>query len=236
MTPDCTRPLECDLVYVLPQDHVFVFHSMEDVAIVRLRDQARLVQLIYTTIPDMSTRMHWPDSVKQAACESMVLCVEHQHMWVATTYEELAVLSMYVASVRAKTNKAGELSTLASFCDGDEGELHELLPGVMNLTIDIDARSAIASFMHKFVKLLREFAWASKKIASMVLKVWTTVLKDPPFTSDLLVEHWLRLVASCIYALLLANNATGLHAPRYAPQLEWTIRVIWGTPSTSMSC
>jgi transcription initiation factor TFIIIB Brf1 subunit/transcription initiation factor TFIIB len=110
-------------VYSLRNGDVVVPLTTEDVAVIRILEQCRLVKLTNKKLPDVGWDLNYPSAVIQTACESLSACVEHQHLCLPVGHETLAAACLYVASLRSKTNKPGDLVYMAACLSVDPLEV-----------------------------------------------------------------------------------------------------------------
>ncbi|KAF2022707.1 hypothetical protein EK21DRAFT_82615 [Setomelanomma holmii] len=157
-------------------------------------------------MPAAAVALKWPPKMADAACEALTACVDHQHLWAAASYDLFAATCLYVVSIRAKKNTLGDLAYLAPYLGVDVHEIRALVPEVTELLVNLKARAAIAAFLPKFGKMFPAHASKAKDFAAMILRLYTMVQNEAIFPFDIVQAHWLRTVASCIFAVLIHNN------------------------------
>lgn len=201
--PFFVRARACTAVYLLPKSHVLVLQSMKDIAVARLDNKIHLDHILdeITEITKGCSAL-FINSITQG----ITSCIENQHLWMAATYEELAVANVYVAGVWGDAAQPGMLTQLAKRFKVDGVKVRSLIDAVTKLLADLKARAAIASFMPKFAKMFRGKSSKHKQFASLVLSLWNRVQKCGLFSSQLILQYWLRIVAACIHAAILAND------------------------------
>ncbi|KAJ4369675.1 hypothetical protein N0V83_005437 [Neocucurbitaria cava] len=201
--PFFVRARACTAVYLLPKSHVLVLQSMKDIAVARLDDKIHLDHILdEITEITKGCSASFIDSITQGIAS----CIENQHLWIATTYEELAVANVYVAGVWDDAAQPGMLTQLAKRLKVDVVKVHGLIDAVTKTLADLKARAAIASFMPMFAKMFPAKDLKHKQFASLVLSLWYRVQKCGLLSCQLILQHWLRIVAACIHAAILAND------------------------------
>jgi hypothetical protein len=129
-------------------------------------------------------------------------------MWVIANHETLAAVCLYIAALRAEVKKPDNLVYMDACLCVDSLEVQELVPEATKLLIDLDVRVVLASFIPVFEKCFPKLTSKSKPYASMALKLWKKVNDDDFFTPSFKRKYWLRIVASCIFAVMLRNKLT----------------------------
>ncbi|KAF1844852.1 uncharacterized protein K460DRAFT_394649 [Cucurbitaria berberidis CBS 394.84] len=203
--PIIGRARECNAVYMLPKGHVLVLHSMQDIALARIEDELR-VRHILNEIVEATEGMGCSAPFIESITRGVTSCIEHQHLWTTASYEELAAVNMYVAALRANTDEPGMLPRLAACFGADRVKVRKLVADITKLLVDLDARATIAKFMPTFEKIFPKLWRKYKVFARLVLKLWNKVKEREPFPPDFVLENWLRIVASCIDVVMLAND------------------------------
>jgi len=205
-TPFILQARECYIVYRLHNGALFVPFSVEDMAMVRLLEKRQLGKLTLETMTDIQKTVGWSLAVVQAAGKALAACVEHQHLWSTATHDFLAVACLYATAERASGNMPNKHVFLAEYFNVSEDEVHEIAPAVTALLIDLDARSALASFVPQFEKMFPRLTRKAKTYALLAMKLWTKVNEQNVFLPDFLQKYWLRIVASCILAVMERNS------------------------------
>lgn len=130
-------------------------------------------------------------------------------MWVTASHDVLAAACLYIAALRAKLNKPGDLVYTGTCLCVDPLEVQEgLIPGVTKLLIDLDVRIVLAAFIPVFDKMSPKLASKSKDYASMALKLRMKVNDLDVFMPGFQRNYWLRIVASGVFAVMLRNKLT----------------------------
>ncbi|KAI4635681.1 uncharacterized protein J4E87_000636 [Alternaria ethzedia] len=184
------RARECDIAVVTSSKHFFVPSTPEDIAAYRVNDNRRLEGLI-EDVNDVAKDMGFSPTTINGITDGLTTCVDHQHLWVNATYEQLAVVILYLSAVQAGIEQHG---------------IKQLLPAVSNLLINTSARFAIAVFMQTFAKTYPAYQKDSKDIARLQSKLWRLVLDRCLFPSEFIAANWRHVVTSCIYAVTTVNE------------------------------
>jgi hypothetical protein len=87
-------------------------------------------------------------------------------------------------------------------------KVQELVPEATKLLIDLDVRVVLASFIPVFEKCFPKLTSKSQVHASMALKLWKKVNDYDVFTPSFKRKYWLRIVATCIFAVMLRDELT----------------------------
>jgi hypothetical protein len=105
--PALLRSRNADIVYPLTDGTIFVVFSTGDIAIAQLLDKRPLRHVNHDMVRDACDYLRWPWSLTDAACENMLACKDHQHLWIGMTYEELAVACIVVTAMLGGKNTDG---------------------------------------------------------------------------------------------------------------------------------
>jgi len=210
--PFISRARDCDIVYELANDRVFVPFTPKDIAMVRVLEQRHLIELIFEMVPQAGKELGCSSEAIEAACEYLTICVDNQHLWRKASYEELAAACLYVSLIRVATQLAKNLGSVCG-CFGIWAceEVRELIPGLLKLVNSHVARVTLAGFMPIFGRMFPQLAAKVEVFGSMVLRLWTKVQEGAIFPPGFAREHWRRTVASCILAILSMDEKSFCH-------------------------
>jgi hypothetical protein len=206
--PVMLRARSSNTIYTLLNGGAIVLAAVEVIAVVRVLEIRRMAKLISNKLPEVSWALGYSSAVVKTACESLSTCVEHQHLWATASHETLAVACLYVAAQLAGVKKPGDLIYMVTCLGVDLLEAQELVPKVTKLLIDLDMRAVLASFIPIFEKCFPRLVSKANAYASMALKLWKKVSGDDVCTPGFKRKYWLRIVASCIFTVMLRNELT----------------------------
>jgi hypothetical protein len=188
---------------------VFIPHTPKDIALYRVNVQQRFVRVL-EEVRNTACAMSCSDNVVESISQALIAAVNHQQLCVSATYEELATCVLYITAVRTKIQPGGP-GLLNELCSGSGfqtsvDKVEPLIPDVIKLLVDLDARAAIASFVQhcerKYPKLWRQ----REKFSSLTQQLWFRVQKYQIFPTEFALQCWLRVVASCLWAVTDAND------------------------------
>ncbi|KAI4923873.1 hypothetical protein J4E85_008030 [Alternaria conjuncta] len=199
------RARECEIAVVTSSKHFFVPSTPEDIAAYRVSDDRRLEGLLEDVI-DVAKDMGFSQTTTKGITDGLTTCVDHQHLWVNATYEQLATVVLYLSAVRAGIEQPGILNQLSMCFGASMKGIKQLLPAVLKLLINTSASFAIADFMQTFAKTYPAYQKHSKDLARLQLKLWRLVLDRCLFPFEVITTNWRHVVTSCIYAVTTVND------------------------------
>ncbi|KAI4609175.1 hypothetical protein J4E83_008817 [Alternaria metachromatica] len=199
------RARECDIAVVTSSKHFFVPSTPENIAAYRVNDNRRLEGLIEDVV-DVAKDMGFSQTIVNGITDGLTTCVDHQHLWVNATYEQLGAVVLYLSAVQAGIKQPGMLNQLSMCFGASMKGIKQLLPPVSKLLIDTSARYAIASFMQTFEKAYPAYQKHSKDLARLQLKLWRLVLDRCLFPFEVITTNWRHVVTLCIYAVTTVND------------------------------
>ncbi|KAI4610963.1 hypothetical protein J4E80_007994 [Alternaria sp. BMP 0032] len=199
------RARGCNIAVVTSSKHFFLPSTPEDIAAYRLNDNRRLEGLIEDVV-DVGRDMGFSQPTINGITDGLTTCVDHQHLWMNATYEQLAAVVLYMSAVQAGIEQPGMLNQLSMCFGASMKGIKQLLPAVSKLLIDTGARFAIADFMQTFENTHPAYQKHSKDLARLHLKLWRQVLTRYLFPSKFIAANWKHVVTSCIYAVTTVND------------------------------
>ena len=199
------RARGCDIAVVTSPKHFFLASTPEDIAAYRVNDERRMEGLIEDVV-DVARDMGFSQPPINCIMEGLTTCVDHQHLWVSATYEQLAAVVLYLSAVQAGIEQPGILNQLSMCFGASIKGIKQLLPAVSKLLIDTSARFAIADFTQTFEKTYPAYQKHSKDLARLQLKLWRLVLDRCLFPFEFIATNWRHIVTSCIYAVTTVND------------------------------
>jgi len=203
--PVMMRARGCDIAVVTSSKHFFVPSTPEVIAAYRINDNRRLEGLIADVV-DVAQDMGFSQPTINGVTDGLTTCVDHQHLWVNATYEQLAAVVLYLSAVRVGIEQPGMLDQLSMCFGASMKGMKQLLPAVSKLLIDTSARFAIADFMQTFERTYPAYQKHSKDLARLQLKLWRLVLDRCLFPFEFIATNWRHVVTSCIYAVTTVND------------------------------
>jgi len=199
------RARECDIAVVTSSKHFFVPSTPEVIAAYRINDNRPLEGLIEDVV-DVAEDMGFSQTTINGITDGLTTCVDHQHLWVNATYEQLAVVILYLNAIRAGIEQPGMLKQLSMCFGASMKGIKQLIPAVSKLLIDTSARFAIADVLRIFEKTYVAYQKHSKNLARLQLKLWRLVLDRCLFSFEFVAANWRHVVTSCIYAVTTVND------------------------------
>ena len=203
--PVIMRARGCDIAVVTSSKYFFVPSTPEDIAAYRVNNNRRLEGLIEDVV-DVAKDMGFSQTTINGITDGLGTCVDHQHLWVDATYEQLAAMVLYLSAVRAGIEQPGMLNQLSMCVGASMKGIKQLLSAVSKLLIDRSARLAIADFMQTFERTCPAYQKHSKDLARLQLKLWRLVLNRCLFPFEFIAANWRHIVTSCIYAVTTVND------------------------------
>lgn len=203
--PVMVRARGCDIAVVMSSKHFFIPSTPEDVASYRINDNRRLEGLIEDVV-NVAKDMSFSQTTINGITDGLTTCVDHQHMWVTATYEQLATVILYLNAVRAGIEQPCMLNQLSMCFGAPMKGLKQLLPTVSNLLIDTNARFAFAEFMRIFERTYPANRKHAKDLARLQLRIWRLVIDQCLFPFKFVATNWRHIVTSCIYAVITVND------------------------------
>jgi hypothetical protein len=88
----------------------------------------------------------------------------------------------------------------------DESDAEDLILCTATLMVSLEARGELVRFVPKFKKMFPKLKGKAAEFASLMLELWAKAADDESVMDDVVRGHWLRILAACIHAVLLANN------------------------------
>jgi hypothetical protein len=95
---------------------------------------------------------------------------------------------------------------LARYFNVSGNEVRKIVPAVIALLIELDARAVPASFVPQFEKMFPGLSRKAMNYIFLALKLWTKVSGHDIFLPDFLRKYWRRIVVSCISAVMDGNS------------------------------
>ena len=203
--PVMMRARLCDIAVVTSSKHFFLPSTPEDIAAYRVNDNRRLEGLVEDVV-DVAKDMGFSQTTISGIADGLITCVDHQHMWVNATYEQLATVILYLYAVRAGIEQPSILNQLSMCFGASMKGLKQLLPAVPKLLINTSATFAIAVFMQTFAKTYPAYQKHAKDFARLQFKLWRLVLERRLFPFEFIAANWRHVVTSCIYAVTTVND------------------------------
>jgi hypothetical protein len=206
--PSIMRARECNIALEQSSETMSIFHQPTPMQIARLRVMDnRHLDHILDDMTDAAKDMGFSQAAIEDMEDELITCVDHQHLWVSATYEQLATAVLYIAAVQTGCEQPWMLEQLARCLQAPFQGIQELLPRAVSvLLIDTRAKHAIASFMPILENNSSTSRKHSKDLTRLVLKLWNRTPKHEDFVLRFMANNWRCVVVCCIFAVTTVND------------------------------
>jgi hypothetical protein len=150
--------------------------------------------------------LNFLSAVAENARKIFDICRKNWHLWVDAPHEKLSGASLFYSAVRYQQSRYLCFADVVFRLKIDASKVLKLVHKVKDLLLYFDARAVLAAFLQNIEKTVPRLLPRVKLLAPLVPRLWAEINRDDVFKTHLIHAHWQRIIASCIFAVLLSND------------------------------
>jgi hypothetical protein len=173
---------------------------------VRISEALTIAKLMFRTMPKVAFDLNFPPEVAKQARAKSLRCVRRTAICGLALRTKSSLILHYTAPLFDTNNRGTCASRMWFIVKIDASKVLKLLPKIKELLLHFDARRAFAAFLQNIGKTAPRLLSRVKLLTPLVLRLWAEINREDVFKTHLIHAHWQRIIANCIFAVLLSND------------------------------